>query len=166
MEKVLWSWVYSCLADPITIDAVDIAEEYCNERHLRLSSEEVARSSESQVSEFANHLIGLYNQSLLKMGAIQGQITIYWWFDEMGGCSLCHSFVSTSHGKLPFGCKVVPAASLSEIVGSFMRSTLHDGIPMSEFTEIGFVDANEIEDDEEEHECAVWSHEIPPLSAA
>ncbi len=166
MEKVLWNWVYSCLADPITIDSDDIAEEYGNERYLQLSSEEVARSSESQVLEFANRLIGLYSKSLLKMGATQGQMTIYWWFDEMAGCLLYHSLVSTSHGKLPFGGKVVPAASLSEIVGSFMRATYHDGIPLSEFTDvIGFVETNELEDDEEEFECVVWWQKIPPVSA-
>ena len=157
MEEELRKRVYSFLAHPIIIDPNDISREYRNERGLSLSSEEVERTRESQFLEIVESLIGFYSKSLKEIGATQGQMTIYWWVEEAPG-QLCHSFVSTSHGKLPFGGEIIPAASLSEIVSSFMRIPTHDGIPGSEFSN---VEENETEGEEEGLGLAVWSQEIP-----
>jgi hypothetical protein len=56
---------------------------------------------------------------------------LYWWHDAQAG-QLCLSLVSAAHGRLPFGCEVVPAASLAAVAADWLGSPLLHGVPWGE----------------------------------
>jgi hypothetical protein len=55
-------------------------------------------------------------------------MVLYWWHDAQAG-QLRFSLVSAAHGHLPFGCRVIAAASLRAVMEAWLQSPYLHGIP-------------------------------------
>ena len=84
-------------------------------------------------------------------------MVLYWWHDRQAG-QLRFSLVSAAHGRLPFACRVPPAADFRTIARAWLTSPYLDGIPWSE---TGPVSADAAEGDAEPASLAVWSLRLP-----
>jgi hypothetical protein len=123
-------WLAEATASAVVVRPDDIdAEAQGNLWSFSLSAEQAAAVSAAQVEDFIRSIAEARARWLTAAGA--GPMLLYCWHDEQAG-QLRLSLVSTNHGRLPFGCEVVPAGELGAVVRSFLASPDLDGVPWSE----------------------------------
>jgi hypothetical protein len=121
-------WLAEVAADEVVVRPDDIeAEARSNLWSFSLSPEQAAAVSVADVAAFAAGVADGRRTWLSAYGA--GPIVMYWWHDAQAG-QLRFGLVSASHGRLPFGCEVVPAASLAAVASDWPGSSTRHGIPL------------------------------------
>lgn len=129
-ENPLPGWLPEVCADAVIVEPGDInAEANGNLWRFSISSGMAAAMTVADVEAFAAAVAEARRAWLLARRS--GPMVLYWWHDAQAG-QLRFSLVSASHGRLPFGCVVIPAASLQVIAGAWLKSPGLDGIPWSE----------------------------------
>ncbi len=123
-------WLAEVAGDAVIVCPDDInAETSSNSWSFSLSPEQVATVGVADVVAFAEGVIDGRRAWLAARGA--GPMVVYWWHDAQAG-QLRFSLVSATHGRLPFGCEVVPAASLAAVASAWLGSPDRHGIPWDE----------------------------------
>jgi hypothetical protein len=118
----------------IGTDTNDLQEEIRqNTWWISLSQQQVEQLTPDDLREFINRIIDNRRQQVLTAQTDHGMY-FYLWFDEMA-CQLRFSLISDVHEKLPFGCNVNQIATPDGIIGAFLSSPYHRGIPVTEFVE-------------------------------
>src|SRR5207249_4454309 len=105
------------------------AEAHGNLWSFSLTPEKSLAVSLADMEAFADGVVDARRAWLLAHGA--GPMVLYWWHDRQTG-RLRFSLVSAAHGRLPFGCEVVLAASFGEIVDEWLGSSHLHGISWAE----------------------------------
>ena len=123
-------WLAEVAADAVVIRPDDIdAEARGNLWSFALSPEQAAAVAVADVEAYAAGVAEGRQAWLAARGA--GPMVLYWWHDAQAG-QLRFSLVSAAHGRLPFGCAVVPADSLAAVVSDWLGSPALHGIPWGE----------------------------------
>jgi hypothetical protein len=123
-------WLAEVVADAVVVRPCDIdAEARGNLWSFSLSPEQAIAVSVTDVEMFAAEVTAGRRAWLVADAA--GPMVLYWWHDAQSG-QLRFSLVSAAHGRLPFGCDVVPATSLAAVVSDWLGSRHLHGIPRSE----------------------------------
>jgi hypothetical protein len=151
-------WLPDVVADSVVVDPIDIvAEANGNQWSFSITSEIAAAASVADVEAFAAAVADARSAWLLARGA--GPMVLYWWHDKQAG-QLRFSLVSAVHGRLPFGSRVIPAASFRLIAEEWLKSPYLDGIPWAELRPLA---AGEEEQDAEPAppSLRVWSSQLP-----
>ncbi len=158
MREPFESWLPDVVADEIVVAPENIGDEaQGNFWSFSLSSEQALAVTVADLEKFLKHVIEARRLALQLRGMKAGAMRFYCWHDDQAA-QLRLSLVSTSHGRLPFGGKIVETDYLNEVLLSFLLSPYHDGVPMSELREVGS-DENEL--NEKPISLRVWSAEIP-----
>ena len=130
----LAEWLAEVAADAVVVRPEDIeVEARANLWSFSLTPEQVAAVSADDVVNFAAGVAEGRRSWLSSRRA--GPMVLYWWHDAQAG-QLRFSLVSASHGRLPFGCEVVPAASLAEVASDWLGSPSLHGISPGELREL------------------------------
>lgn len=125
-------WLAEVAADPVVVCPDDIdAEARCNRWSFALSPEQAAVVAVADVTAFAARVEAARRAWLMAHHC--KPMVMYWWHDVQAG-QLRFSLVSASHGRLPFGCIVVPAPSLAAVVAEWLASPNLHGIPCDELS--------------------------------
>jgi hypothetical protein len=128
-------WLAEVAADVIVVKPDDInAEARSNFWSFSLSPEQVGCVSPNDVEEFATG-VAIGRRAWL-VDRASAPMVLYWWHDKQAG-QLRFSLVSASHGRLPFGCQISPAASFHEIAASWLKSPHLHGIMWGELRALG-----------------------------
>jgi hypothetical protein len=152
-------WLPDVAADAVVVDPSNIgAEAQRNLWSFSITSEMAAALSIADVEAFAAEVADARRAWLSARGA--GPMVLYWWHDTMAG-QLRFSLVSAVHGRLPFGCHVIPAASFRVIAGEWLKSPHLDGIPWSEFRELSPGEESTLDDEPPPLNLPVWSLRLP-----
>ncbi|MDP9910962.1 hypothetical protein J2W27_003078 [Variovorax boronicumulans] len=102
---VFLRWLDMAKDDAITIDADDInAEAVANMWCFSPRDDELSAVSEEGLTELIEQLVDARRQWLLRHSGSPA-MTFYCWHDAQAR-QLRFSLVSSSHGRLPFGCAV------------------------------------------------------------
>ena len=156
--KPLAEWLAEVAADAVTVDPDDInAEANGNLWGFSITAEMAAAMTIADVETFAAGVANARRAWLLQHSA--GPMVLYWWHDAMAG-QLRFSMVSAAHGRLPFGCNVIPAVGLRVIADEWLKSPYLDGISWSELSP---APAGEPDQDSEPPplNLPVWSLRLP-----
>jgi hypothetical protein len=155
-ENPLPGWLAEVTADAVVVDPDDInAEANANLWRFSISAEMAAAMTVADVEAFATAVADARSAWLRANGA--GPMVLYWWHDAMAG-QLRFSLVSATHGRLPFGCVVIPAVSLRVIADEWLTSPYLEGIPRSELSE---PPAGEEDQEPPPLNLPVWSVRLP-----
>jgi hypothetical protein len=128
-------WLAEVSMDAVVVWPDDIgAEARGNSWSFSLTPEQAAAVSPADVEAFAAGVADARRSWLSARGA--GPMVLYWWHDAQAG-QLRFSLVSASHGQLPFGCEVAPAASLAEVAADWLGSPHLHGVPRGELRPLG-----------------------------
>jgi len=123
-------WLAEVADDTVVVCPDDInAEARGNQWSFSLSPEQAAGVTVADVAVFAAGVAEGRRAWLAARGI--GSMVLYWWHDTLAG-QLRFSLVSQAHGRLPFGCEVVPAASFAAVVSDWLGSPALHGIPWGE----------------------------------
>jgi hypothetical protein len=151
-------WLPDVVADAVIVDPGNIAAEARgNQWSFSITLEMAAAVSITDVEAFAAGVADARRAWLSVRGA--GPMVLYWWHDEQAG-QLRFSLVSAAHGRLPFGCCVIPAQSFRVIAEEWLKSPYLDGIPWAETRPLA---AGEEEQDAEPPplNLLVWTLQLP-----
>lgn len=147
-------WLDEVGSDPVIIFPDDIsAEARGNLWSFSLSEAQSATVRAADVLRFAERVLEARRAWLCARNA--NSMLCYWWHDDQAG-QLRFSLVSTSHGRLPFGCSVAAAPNLQSIVQPWLASTHPHLVPWSELQPT----SNE-EGEMPRSPLAVWSQILP-----
>ena len=125
-------WLAEVAADPVVVCPDDIdAEARGNRWSFALSPEQAAVVAVADVIAFAAGVEAARRSWLMAHHC--KPMVMYWWHDAQAG-QLRFGLVSASHGRLPFGCSVVPALSLEAVVAEWLASPYLHGIPLDELS--------------------------------
>jgi hypothetical protein len=143
-------------ADAVVVDPDNIAAEaHGNQWSFSITLEEAAAVSIADVEAFAAAVAEARSAWLSARGA--GPMVLYWWHDEQAG-QLRFSLVSAAHGRLPFECHVIPAASVRVIAQAWLTSPYREGIPWSATRRVA---AGEEDTEQPPLNLPVWSLRLP-----
>lgn len=95
----------------------------------------------------------------IKADQVVGNMIYYVWFDDMSH-QLCYCIASASKDNLPFGCTVVHAEKLSEVVSQYFNSENEDYVPNEDLKEISMEEAFSEDEEDIEYKLKVWSKEL------
>ncbi len=156
MSNPFREWLAEVSKDAVVIRPDNIgAEASGNLWTFSLSPEQVTVVSVADVEEFAAGVAGGRRTWLSAHRA--DPMVLYRWHDEQTG-QLRFSLVSASHGRLPFTCEVVPAASLAAVVSTWLGSRHLHGIPWSELHPLASCEADP---NSTSLVLPVWSSQVP-----
>ncbi len=149
-------WLAEVAADAVVIRPDDLeAEAGGNLWSFSLSPEQAAAVSVAEVEAFAN---GVADARRVWISARRaGPMDLYWWHDAQAG-QLRFSLVSAVHSRLPFGCEVVPAASLAAVASDWLGAPHPHAIPRAEFRPLA---ASEADTEPPPLGLLVWSVRLP-----
>ena len=120
-KNPMLDWVQEVADDELVICPDDVVAEARGNRWLfSLSRAQAARLSPADVAEFAAGVVEGRRAQLVRGG--HPPMTMYWWHDEQAG-QLRFSMMSAVHKDLPFGCIVVPAATLEDVAQAWLSSS-------------------------------------------
>jgi hypothetical protein len=149
-------WLAEVTTDAVVVCPDDLDAEACgNMWSFSFLPEQAAAVSEAKVVEFLQAIAAARGRSLAAQGT--GPMLLYCWNDQQAG-QLRLSLVSASHGRLPFGCEVVPVEDLGAVVRSFLGSPHLGGIPWSELRPLT---TNEVASKPFPHVLPVWIARVP-----
>jgi hypothetical protein len=149
-------WLAEVVADPVVVQPDDIEfEARGNLWTFSLSPEQTVAVSVADVEEFAVGVVDGRKASLSARRA--APMVMYWWHDAQAA-QLRFSMVSVAHGRLPFGCAVVTAASLSAVASSWLMSPTVNGISWGQLRQLT---SDEVEPETPQMVLTVWSERIP-----
>lgn len=159
-HTILAEWLPDVVNDPVVVQPDDLnSEARRNLWSFSLSREMAATITVAHVERFSEKIIEARRKWLTVKGA--EAMWIYWWHDEMVG-QLRFSLVSTTHGRLPFGSRVIATPRLSEIIAAWLNSRCLEGIPWEEPQGIDDeILARHDHSDHEARDLRVWSAVIP-----
>ncbi|MEX1094860.1 MAG: hypothetical protein WED34_02365 [Planctomycetales bacterium] len=124
-------WLAELAAEAVVVQPDDVtAEARGNLWSFSLSPRQASVVFPADVETFAESVAEARRAWLSAHAA--GPMILYWWHDEQSA-QLQFSLVSASHGWLPFGCEIVPAASFREVASGWLGSPYLHGIPSHEF---------------------------------
>jgi hypothetical protein len=106
-------------AQPLVVDPEDLNREavanWCSWGQARLARTPVTAEG---ARAFVDAVVTRRRKELRRRHVAAGRMLFYCWRDELG--SLEWSAVSSSHGKLPFGCRHDRRATLDTIVAEWL----------------------------------------------
>jgi hypothetical protein len=150
------AWLPDVAADAVVVDPGNIAAEaHGNQWSFSITLEQAAAVSIADVEAFAAAVAEARRAWLSARGA--GPMVLYWWHDEQAG-QLTFSLVSAAHGRLPFGCRVIPAASFRVVAQAWLTSPYLEGIPWSATRPVA---AGEEDTEPPPLDLPVWSVRLP-----
>ena len=156
MVNPCMSWLEEVSADEVVVDADEIREEAIgNLRYFSVTREEAAAVTLDDIDAFAAKVVDACRAQLLAQDA--PPMVIYWWHDFQAG-HLRFSMVSAAHGRLPFGCRVIPAAGIRQIAEEWLSSPWLHGIDLST---LRCAPLDEPEPEPEVYTLAVWAVQLP-----
>lgn len=156
VENPLPGWLAEIAADSVAVHADNIGiEASANMWSISLSPEQTEAVSAAEVEEFVRAIAVARGKWLAAHG--KGPMTLYCWHDEQAG-QLRFSLVSASHGRVPFGCEVVPVEDLAAVVRGFLDSPYLSGIPWSD---LRLLTTDDVEDIPPLYQLLVWQTSVP-----
>lgn len=152
MNYTLESWIRDILTDDLVVDPNNIDREM-DDNYWSFSFPEDDDVSPEAVVDFFEVMLER------RLEQVRGKMTYYVWYDEMAH-HLCLCFASVTKETLPFGCSIIHAESLRDIVMLYFSSKNGGFIPYDEFRKISIDEALSEDKNETNYKLNVWCKEL------
>ncbi len=152
MNDTLESWISDILRDDLVVDPGNVSHE-TKENYWSFSFPEDESITLDAVVEFFEAILKRRSEQVL------GKMAFYVWYDEMSH-HLCFCLASVTKEMLPFGCSVIHAETLHEVVCQYFSSDSGGFIPNEELEELSLEEAFAEEEEEVQYKLKVWCKEL------
>ena len=152
MNETLKVWLAELKENDLVCDPLNVSNETKN-NYWSFTFPEEDDVDASEAEEFFEAIAALKAEQCI------GKMLFYVWYDEMSH-HLCYCVASVSKEELPFGCTVLHAGSLIEVVAQHFDTNTGGFIPGEELEEIPLEEAFSDEEPEIEFELKVWCKEL------